>query len=114
MQLAKYKFEEKEFLIYGGLIPEEIKEMILIDKDLDKSQLDANWDLPIYNYFDFVSMFIPNHPKRTRDKILEENGIIAWGHLELEYYNVRHKQSKLSKAVRDMVIEKYSEIINNV
>ena len=45
--------------------------------------------------------------KRTEDKILVENGIESIQDL------LSNKVSNLSKKVRDLVIKKYSDIINN-
>lgn len=51
--------------------------------------------------------------KRTEDKILVENGIESIQDLSECYCQIRNKVSNLSKKVRDLVIKKYSEIINN-
>nr|DAI39890.1 MAG TPA: hypothetical protein [Caudoviricetes sp.] len=36
------------------------------------------------------------------------------GDLEVAYYNIRKHQSNFSKKVRELVVEKYSEIINEI
>lgn len=53
-------------------------------------------------------LFLPfkGKQKRTRDKILFDAGVA--------YYNIRKHQSNFSKKVRELVVEKYSEIINEI
>lgn len=121
MKINKYKFKNPptEFLVYGNddfEIPKEIEEITLIQEKLNKAELSANFDLPIYNFTDFMILFIPakGKIKRTRDKILSEAGIKCWGDLEVEYYNIRKHTSTLSKRERELVVEKYSEIINGI
>lgn len=124
MKLNKYKMkigipESVEFLVYGKdnfEIPKEIEEITLLQENLNKEELDANFDLPIYEFTDFIILFLPfkGKQKRTRDKILNEVGIVCWGDLKVAYYNIRKHGSALSKKQRELVIEKYSEIINGI
>ena len=45
----------------------------------------------LYEFTDFIILFLPfkGKQKRTRDKILNEVGIVCWGDLEVAYYNIR-------------------------
>lgn len=80
MKLNKYKLTEaSEFLIYGKdnfEIPKEIKEIELVQE----AELDANFDLVLYEYTDFMILFLPfkGKQKRTRDKILFDAGVVSW------------------------------------
>ena len=124
MKLNKYKMkigvpESLEFLVYGKdnfEIPKEIEEITLLQENLNKEELDANFDLPIYEFTDFMLLFLPvkGKAKRTRDKILSEGGITCWGDLEVAYDNIRKHGSTLSKKQRELVVEKYSEIVNGI
>jgi hypothetical protein len=118
-KLTEYSTEASEFLIYGKdnfEIPKEIKEIELVQENLNKAELDANFDLVLYEYTDFMILFLPfkGKQKRTRDKILFDAGVVSWGDLEVAYYNIRKHQSNFSKKVRELVVEKYSEIINEI
>lgn len=124
MKLNKYKLTgyfigTSEFLVYGKddfEIPKEIKEIKLVQENLNKEELYANFDLALYEYTDFMILFLPfkGKQKRTRDKILFDAKVVSWGDLDVEYYNIRKHQSNLSKKVRELVVEKYSEIINEI
>lgn len=124
MKFNKYRIkigisETQEFLVYGKddfEIPKEIEEITLLQENLNKKELDSNFDLPIYEFTDFMLLFLPfeGKTKRTRDKILSEAGVICWGDLEVAYYNIRKQRSALSKKQRELVIEKYSEIVNGI
>lgn len=67
MKLNKYKMkigipESVEFLVYGKdnfEIPKEIEEITLLQENLNKEELDANFDLPIYEFTDFMILFLP-------------------------------------------------------
>lgn len=67
-------------------------------------------ELPIFNE---DTLFDTMQGKRTEDKILVENGIESIQDLSECYCQIRNKVSNLSKKVRDLVIKKYSDIINN-
>lgn len=67
-------------------------------------------ELPIFNE---DTLFDTIQGKRTEDKILVENGIESIQDLSECYCQIRNKVSNLSKKVRDLVIKKYSDIINN-
>lgn len=67
-------------------------------------------ELPIFNE---DTLFDTMQGKRTEDKILVENGIESIQDLSECYCQIRNKVSNLSKKIRDLVIKKYSDIINN-
>lgn len=82
-KLTEYSTEASEFLIYGKdnfEIPKEIKEIELVQENLNKAELDANFDLVLYEYTDFMILFLPfkGKQKRTRDKILFDAGVVSW------------------------------------
>lgn len=123
MKINKYKLitstNEVEFLIYSekgdAKIPEDIVEIKLVKEGITKQDLDeVDAYLPLYEFNDFMILFLPGKIKRTRDKILMEAGVVSWADLETAYYKVRHMNSNYSKRERDMIVEKYSEIINEL
>lgn len=121
MKINKYKLttNEAEFLIYSekgdAKIPEDIVEIELVKEGITKQELnEVDAYLPIYEFGDFMILFLPGKIKRTRDKILMEAGVVSWADLETAYFNVRHMRSNFSKRERDMIVEKYSEIINGI
>lgn len=123
MKINKYKLitptNKVEFLIYSekgdAKIPEDIVEIQLVKEEITKQELDeVESYLPILEFNDFMLAFLPGKVRRTRDKILTEAGVVSWADLETAYYKVRHMNSNYSKRERDMIVEKYSEIINNI
>lgn len=116
MKISKYKWNDKEFLIYSledKTLPEDIEEIQYVSDIPDVNSLESNWMIPIYNFNDFMMLFLPNK-FNTRDKQLEQNNVTTFADLECEYCLIRYNKSNLSKHLRDLVIEKYSEIINNI
>lgn len=102
MKYKKYKVREREFLLYSEEdfnLPEELK------LTGEESSLDE--ELPIYNYKDFMIAILG---KRTRDRILESEGIVSFKDLKYAYNLVRNKMLNKSKRVRDLVVDKYVEI----
>ena len=68
-------------------------------------------EYPILNLNDFLLRVL--RPKeRTITHILAEQGIETLYHLVANKLLIDKKQSKLSKSQRDMVINRYNEIIN--
>lgn len=67
--------------------------------------------IPILQLNEFtLRIFKPK--ARTTTHVLGENGINSWEQIENEYNLIQSKQSKLSKSVRDKIIERYNDIIN--
>lgn len=123
MKINKYKLTlpstEQEFLVYSdkddAKIPEDISEITLIKEGITKKELDeVEAFIPFYSFNDFMTMFLPKRRKRTRDKVLMDAGVISWANLETAYYEVRHMRSNYSKKERELIVEKYSEIINEL
>ena len=70
-KLTEYSTEASEFLIYGKdnfEIPKEIKEIELVQENLNKEELDANFDLVLYEYTDFMILFLPFKGKQKRTR----------------------------------------------
>lgn len=123
MKINKYKLitltKEVEFLIYSekgnAKIPEDIVEIKLVKEGITKQELDeVESYLPIFEFNDFMLAFLPGKVRRTRDKILTEAGVVSWADLETAYFNIRHMRSNFSKRERNLIVEKYSEIINEL
>lgn len=52
--------------------------------------------------------------KRTKDKILEEEGISSYLDISAAYELLKFKSLNKSRRVRELVLEKYIEIIEDV
>lgn len=116
MKTAKYKLNDNDFLLYSvddKTLPEDIKEIEFIEEIPDLKTLLMNQLLPIYEFNDFMVLFLSTQTE-TRDKKLEREHIITFRDLECEYMRIRYGISNLTKSNRDLVIEKYSEIINHI
>ena len=116
MKIAKYKLNNNDFLLYSvddKTLPEDIKEIEFIEEIPNLESLLMNQLLPIYEFNDFMVLFLSTQTE-TRDKKLEREHIITFRDLEYEYARIRYGISNLTKSNRDLVIEKYSEIINHI
>lgn len=116
MKTAKYKLNNHDFLLYSvddKTLPEDIQEIEFVEEIPDLKKLLMNQFLPIYEFNDFMVLFLSTQTE-TRDKKLEREHIITFYDLECEYVRIRYGISNLTKSNRDLVIEKYSEIINNI
>ena len=116
MKIAKYKLNNNDFLLYSvddKTLPEDIKEIEFIEEISNLESLLMNQLLPIYEFNDFMVLFLSTQTE-TRDKKLEREHIITFRDLECEYARIRYGISNLTKSNRDLVIEKYSEIINHI
>lgn len=102
----KYELQDKQFLIYGEEIklPEAFK---LLEEDIDPSTKD-NCNLPIMN----IKYFNPF--MRTRDIILDSEGISTYSDFVYSYFLLKQKQLSKSRRVREMVLEKYTELVELV
>lgn len=99
----KYELQDKQFLIYGEEIklPEAFK---LLEEDIDPSTKD-NCNLPIMN----IKYFNPF--MRTRDIILDSEGISTYSDFVYSYFLLKQKQLSKSRRIREMVFEKYTELV---
>lgn len=115
--INKYRLNIDEkvlnFLLYHptAKVPTEGLSLELLEENIDLIKNVEDWNIPIYNVFDFVTSMLMKK-KRTRDKVLEEVGISTWNDLIVAYNGVMNKTVSLSKRERDFVKEKYSEIVN--
>lgn len=110
--INKYKFNDTEFLLYYqfGIIPALGDHVELLEENLDIETNLADHQLPISNFLDFI--LAGSGKKRTRDRILEENGISSFYDLQCAYNLLRAHQLNKPARVRKFVEEKYSDIIN--
>lgn len=92
-------------------MPTEGLNLELLEENIDLTKNLEDWNLPIYNVFDFVTSML-SRKKRTRDKVLEKVGISTWNDLIGAYNGVMNKTLTLSHREREFVKEKYSEIVN--
>ena len=114
MKLNKYKFKDSdnEFLIYT--LTEELS-MPLNDLGLElieeNSDLETNKLLPLIKAEDLLERLVKR--SRTRDTVLSEESIDSWNNLKAAYYAMRNRILYFPRRIREFIIEKYSEIINN-
>ena len=109
--ISKYLFNNQEFLCFGNDMhfPEEM-EVKLIEENVN---LENNKDIPIYGYADLMTLFL-NPRSRTTDKILADNHVITWNDIKNAHVLNQIRKSPFSKRVRDLVKEKYANILDNV
>ena len=108
--INKYK-SQSEFLVFGENIkfPDELN-FELIQENID---LKENKDLPILNYKELITVFIKPRT-RTTDKILTEQGIVTFNDLSNAHVLNQIKESPFSKKVRDLIEEKYANVLDHV
>ena len=114
MKLNKYKLKDSdtELLIYT--LTEELS-LPLDDLNLELIEehpnLEENKFIPILKAEDLLTRLIGKQ-RRTRDVILSEESIDSWNNLKAAYYAMRNRILYFSKRVREMITDKYSEIVN--
>lgn len=114
MILNKYKLKDsdQELLIYT--LQEDLS-MPLDDLNLELIEehpnLEENKFIPILKAEDLLTRIIGKQ-RRTRDVILSEESIDSWNNLKAAYYAMRNRILYFSKRVREMITDKYSEIVN--
>ena len=112
--IKKYKFragDEPSFLVYGvGSLPAQVLNIELLESNIDLLSRPDDHILPIMNIQDLLTRTI--YKKRTRDKILSEEGIDSFHDLTMAYNLLRNKELKKPLRIRNLVEEKYSELIN--
>ena len=113
MQCNKYKLKNSlEFLAYANN-DEELSlnpfwEAELVEENVDPSKKEycelqiihasESWDIK----------------KQTRDKKLENEGILSYLDLSNAYFLLRIKSLQKPKSIRDAVLEKYTEVVQLV
>lgn len=113
MQCNKYKLKNSlEFLAYANN-DEELSlnpfwEAELVEENVDPSKKE---------YCELQIIHAPeswNIKKQTRDKKLESEGILSYLDLANAYFLLRIKSLQKPKSIRDLVLEKYTEIVQFV
>lgn len=114
MKLNKYKLKDsdQELLIYT--LQEDLS-MPLDNLNLELIEehpnLEENKFIPILKAEDLLTRIIGKQ-RRTRDVILSEESIDSWNNLKAAYYAMRNRILYFPKRVREMITDKYSEIVN--
>ena len=113
MQCNKYKLKNGlEFLAYAN-DDEELSlnpfwEAELVEENVDPSKKE---------YCELQIIHAPeswNIKKQTRDKRLESEGILSYLDLANAYFLLRIKSLQKPKSIRDLVLEKYTEVVQFV
>ena len=113
MQCNKYKLKNSlEFLAYSNN-DEELSlnpfwEAELVEENVDPSKKE---------YCELQIIHAPeswNIKRQTRDKKLENEGILSYLDLANAYFLLRIKSLQKPKSIRDLVLEKYTEIVQFV
>ena len=113
MQCNKYKLKNSlEFLAYANN-DEELSlnpfwEAELVEENVDPSKKE---------YCELQIIHAPetwNIKKQTRDKRLESVGILSYLDLANAFFLLRIKSLQKPKSIRDLVLEKYTEVVQFV
>ena len=113
MKLNKYKLKDSdtELLIYT--MTDELS-LPLDDLSLELIQenpvLEENKFIPLIKAEDLLERIMTHG--RTRDTVLSEESIDSWNNLKAAYYAMRNRILYFPKRIREMITDKYSEIVN--
>lgn len=113
MQCNKYKLKNSlEFLAYANnneeLSLNPFWEAELVEENIDPSKKE---------YCELQIIHAPeswNIKRQTRDKRLENEGILSYLDLANAYFLLRIKSLQKPKSIRDLVLEKYTEVVQFV
>lgn len=113
MQCNKYKLKNSlEFLAYANnneeLSLNPFWEAELVEENIDPSKKE---------YCELQIIHAPESwdiKKQTRDKRLENEGILSYLDLANAYFLLRIKSLQKPKLIRDLVLEKYTEVVQFV
>lgn len=113
MQCNKYKLKNSlEFLAYSNdgeeLSLNPFWEAELVEENIDPSKKE---------YCELQIIHAPeswNIKRQTRDKKLENEGILSYLDLANAYFLLRIKSLQKPKSIRDLVLEKYTEVVQFV
>lgn len=113
MQCNKYKLKNGlEFLSYANdgeeLSLNPFWEAELVEENIDPSKKE---------YCELQIIHAPESwdiKKQTRDKRLENEGILSYLDLANAYFLLRIKSLQKPKLIRDLVLEKYTEVVHFV
>lgn len=113
MKCNKYKLKnDLEFLAYANegeeLSLNPFWEAELVEENVDPSKKE---------YCELQIIYAPESwdiKKQTRDKRLESEGILSYLDLANAYFLLRIKSLQKPKSIRDLVLEKYTEVVQFV
>ena len=113
MQCNKYKLKNSlEFLAYSNngeeLSLNPFWEAELVEENIDPSKKE---------YCELQIIHAPeswNIKRQTRDKKLESEGILSYLDLANAYFLLRIKSLQKPKSIRDLVLKKYTEVVQFV
>lgn len=113
MKCNKYKLKnDLEFLAYANegeeLSLNPFWEAELVEENVDPSKKE---------YCELQIIHAPESwdiKKQTRDKRLESEGILSYLDLANAYFLLRIKSLQKPKSIRDLVLEKYTEVVQFV
>lgn len=113
MQCNKYKLKNGlEFLSYANdgeeLSLNPFWEAELVEENVDPSKKEY-CELQIIHALESW-----NIKKQTRDKKLENEGILSYLDLANAYFLLRIRSLQKPKSIRDLVLEKYTEVVQFV
>ena len=113
MQCNKYKLKNSlEFLAYAN-----DSEELSLNPFWEAELVEENVDPSKKEYCELQIIHAPeswNIKRQTRDKRLENEGILSYLDLANAYFLLRIKSLQKPKSIRDLVLEKYTEIVQFV
>ena len=113
MQCNKYRLKNGlEFLAYAN-DGEELSLNSFWEAELVKENIDPSKK----EYCELQIIHAPeswNIKRQTRDKRLENEGILSYLDLANAYFLLRIKSLQKPKSIRDLVLEKYTEVVQFV
>ena len=113
MQCNKYKLKNGlEFLAYAN-----DGEELSLNPFWEAELVEENVDPGKKEYCELQIIHAPESwimGKRTRDKRLENEGILSYLDLANAFFLLRIKSLQKSKSIRDLVLEKYTEVVQFV
>ena len=113
MQCNKYKLKNSlEFLAYAN-----DSEELSLNPFWEAELVEENVDPSKKEYCELQIIHAPeswNIKRQTRDKKLENEGILSYLDLANAYFLLRIKSLQKPKSIRDLVLEKYTEVVQFV
>ena len=111
--IGKFNINDKlEVLLYGDSISTEgWPDLHISFIEEVKHPIDAP-TLPIFKYEEFLQTLNPMSKRNTRDRVLSTLGIESFKDLSDCYNMVRYKVAPFTKRIRNMIVDKYSELTN--
>ena len=113
MQCNKYKLKNSlEFLAYSN-----DGEELSLNPFWEAELIEENVDPGKKEYCELQIIHAPeswNIKRQTRDKRLESEGILSYLDLANAFFLLRIKSLQKSKSIRDLVLEKYTEVVQFV